>query len=255
VTPDPHARFDELAAGHALHALEPADEQAFLSHLERCPECKLAIEQHTETLGHLAYAAPQVDLPAGILEGIRREIGVPLPAAVAPPLSLDAARRRRRPSLQAQSWIGVAAAVALVLSLGVWNVALHQDRSDADRRADRLAAAVSTLTRAGTTRVDLTDAKGSAVAVAVVRDSSVSLVVDGLSPNDRHSSTYVLWQQVSTGMRAVGAFDVTGDVDVVSGLHLPVSTAGTGFAVTREPGRTAPAAPSSAPLAAGGLSF
>lgn len=254
MTPDPHARFDELAAGHALHALEPADEQAFLSHLAHCSVCTLAVEQHTETLGHLAHAAPPVELPAGILEGIRREIGVPQPVPVTPPVSLETARRRRWPSLQPQSWVAAAAAVALVLSLGVWNVALHRDRSDADQRADRLAAAVSTLTRAGTTRVDLTDAKGAAVAVAVVRDSSVSLVVDGLSPNDRHDSTYVLWQQVGTGMRAVGAFDVTGDVDVVSGLRLPVTTAGHGFAVTREPGRTAPAAPSSAPLAAGGLS-
>jgi hypothetical protein len=261
--PDAHERFAELAAGHALDALEPADEQAFLAHLPTCPECQHAVDWHTETLGHLAHAAEPVELPPAILEGIRREIGATeegrgaTAAAAEAPVQLDTARvRRRRPSLDSRALIGAAAAVALVLALGGWNLALHRDRSQADQRARQLAAAVSVLEQPATSRVGLTDSRGRPVALALVRaDSSVALVVDGLAPNDRSRSTYVLWQQVGTGMRAVGAFDVRGgQVDVVTDLRLAAGATAPGFAVTREPGRTVPAAPGSDPIATGGLS-
>lgn len=249
--PDSHERFAELAAGHALHALEPADEQAFLAHVGSCSDCQRSIAEHTDTLGHLAYAAAPADLPAGILEGIRREIGetaVPAPAAPAAPIRHDEvrARRRMRPT-NGQGWVGVAAAAAMVLSLGVWNVSLHRDKSESDVRAGRLAAAVSALARGAKQRVELTDAKGHPVAIAVVHaNDTVSLVVDGLAPNDRRTSTYVLWQTGSYGVvRAVGTFDVRGrGVDVVQNLPLARDVMGVhGFAVTREPGRSAPAAP------------
>ncbi|MCU1589517.1 MAG: uncharacterized protein JWP11_773 [Frankiales bacterium] len=262
MTPDAHVRFEELAAGHALHALEPGDEQVFLDHLATCPDCQRAVSSHTETLGHLAYAAEPAELPDGILAGIRREIGQPAaPFAVplAAPSSLDAARARRRlpTALASRTWIGAAAAVALVLSMGVWNLALHRDRSQADLRASQLAAAVATLEQGATQRAKLTDPQGRPVAYALVRpDSSVSLVIDGLARNDRNSSTYVLWQKGSYGVRAVGSFDVTREgVDVVQSLLLSRDVVGLdGFAVTREPGRRAPAAPGSNPVAAGGLS-
>lgn len=258
---DSHAAFDELAAGHVLHALEPADEQFFLAHLGSCADCRRAVTEYTDTLGHLAYAAPSADLPAGILDGIRREVlpqAVPAPQAAPAPISLDRARARRRGHLNAQSWVGVAAAAAMVLSLGIWNVSLHRDRSQTDGRADRLAAAVSTLERGAKHRVELTDASGRPVAVAVVRaNDTVSLVIDGLAPNDRSTSTYVLWQRGAYGVvRAVAAFDVRGTgVDVVENLPLARDVMGVqGFAVTREPGRRAPASPGSDAVADGGLS-
>ena len=40
--PDQHERFEELAAGHALGALEPEDEQAFLAHVPACARCERA---------------------------------------------------------------------------------------------------------------------------------------------------------------------------------------------------------------------
>lgn len=260
--PDPHARFDELAAGYALHALEPADEQLFLAHLLACADCQDAVAEHTDTLGHLAYAVATPELPAGILDGIRREVlPTAIPAqspAVAVPVSLDAARARRQGLRNPQAWVGVAAAAVMVLSLGVWNMTLQRDKSQTELRNDRLAAAVATLERGAKHRVELTDADGRRVAVAVVRpDDTVSLVVDGLKPNDRANSTYVLWQKGSYGVvRAVGTFDVRGTgVDVVQNLALARDVRGVeGFAVTREPGRRAPARPGSDAVADGGLS-
>ena len=251
MTRDEHARFEELAAGHALFALEPGDEEAFLAHLPSCASCERAVAEHRETASHLAYAVDPVPLPDALLDRIRAEVqatGRAMPPA--PPVSLEAARARRRTSLS-PAWLGVAAAAALVLSLGVWNTNLRQDRSDLQARAASLNAAVRVLETG--TRVPLADDSGRPVAVAVMHEDRVSLVVDGLSANDRKSSTYVLWQTGATGTRAVGAFDVRGEaVDVVRDLPLVTSLKGwTAFAVTREPGRTAPEVPGTLPVANG----
>ena len=58
-----HDRFDELAVGHALSALEPEDEVVFLAHLPGCASCERALADHRETLGHLAYAAADEEPP------------------------------------------------------------------------------------------------------------------------------------------------------------------------------------------------
>jgi len=263
VTPAPHhERFAELASGHALHALEPADEELFRSHLAGCAECRAAVATHTDTLGHLAYAAASPQLPSGILAGIRAEIGQAAPVAsggsARPVASLEAARTRRRlRTVDSKSLVAAAAAAAMVLSLGIWNVALHREKSQGDLRSEQLAAAVATLEGGAKHRVQLTDSRGVPVAIAVVRSNdTVSLVVDGLAPNTA-SSTYVLWQKGQYGvMRAVGTFDVHGrGVDVVKDLPLARDVMGVeGFAVTREPGRRAPARPGSSTVADGGLS-
>ena len=254
MTRDEHVRFEELAAGHALYALEPGDEEAFLAHLPSCAACERSVAGHRETASHLAYAADPVPLPDALLGRIRAEVqatGRAMPTA--PPASLEAARARRRLALPA-AWTAVAAAAALVLSLGVWNAGLRQDRSELEQRAASLTAAVRTLSTG--TRVPLADDSGRAVAVAVLHDDDrVSLVVDGLGANDSANSTYVLWQTGATGTRAVAAFDVRGDgVDVVRDLPLVRSLKGwTALAVTREPGRTAPEVPGSLPVANGTL--
>jgi len=257
--PQPHERFEELAAGHALAALEPAEAEAFLAHVAACAACERAVAQHAETLAHLAYAADPVDLPPSLLEGIRegvrvsgREMGL---AAVEVPVDLAAERERRR--FKPQRFVGVAAAAALVLSLGIWNADLRHDQSVSDQKATTLTAAVRLLETKSSRRVELTDETGQAVAFAVLHDArKVSLLVSGLPRNDTSTSTYVLWQTGDAGTRAVGTFDVRGDsVDVVQGLtlagDLPAYNA---FAVTHEPGRRAPRAPGALPVANGPLS-
>ena len=251
---DTHERYEELAAGHALSALEPGDEQAFLRHLPSCAACERALAEHRETAGHLAYAADPVELPDSLLAGIRAgmaESGRPMVSPAEPePVRLDDVRRRRRMTLP-RPLVGVAAAAAMVLSLGVWNASLQQGKSAAEKRADVVAA----LMVDGGRQVQLEDGSGKAVAVAVVHEDrrTVSLVVHGLAPNDTDASTYVLWQTGDTGTRPVGTFDVKGDdVGVVEHLPLVTSLQGwTDLAVTREPGRTAPKAPGSLPIASG----
>lgn len=260
ITVDPHERFAELAAGHALAALEPADEQVFLAHLASCAACERSLGQHTGTLAHLAYAADPVDLPPSLLAGIRagmadstpREDDVPAPA------SLAAARARRGGSFRVtRGWVGAAAAAAMVLTLGGWITVLRHDSSQYESRSARLAAAVRMIGDGHSRNVPLKDANGNPVAVAVVDGNSVALVVDGLPPNNTATSTYVLWQKGQYGLVApVGTFDVRGKgVDVIEHLRLATHAVDiTGFAITQEKGRRAPSLPGSSPVAGGSVS-
>ncbi len=262
--PDDHVRFEELAVGHALSALEPEDEQVFVRHLASCTACQRDVREHQDALAVLALSADPVEPPPSVLEGIRAGMaadGRSAPArtpAAAPPqevASLAAARERRAGrTARAVQWVGAAAAAALVLSLGAWNLSLRSDRDASEQYGDRLAAAVRDLARPDSTSVPLESAAdGSVVAVAVVRDSDVSLVVDGLQPNGSGTS-YVLWaQDASGGVRPVGAFDVEqAQVDVVQDLPVEGGVASvTKYLVSQEQGDEAPATPAGDVLASG----
>ena len=264
---DPHSRFEELAAGHALHALEPEDEQEFLAHLEACAPCERAVVEHDTTLSHLAYAPEAVEPPAALLENIRAGVLAsgrdviwpqPDPGAATDASSLDAARERRaRARLRRASAVtGLAAAAALVVSLGVWNVSLQTDRDQQVALGDRLSAAVREMGEADTDTVPLTDADGAVVAVALLHDGSMSLVVDGLAANDRTASTYVLWGESRFGdVWPVAAFDVTGQpLELKDGLSMQAGVAEvTTLMLTNEPGRVAPPLPTQPVLASGAV--
>ena len=264
--PDAHAVFEELAAGFALHALEPEEEQAFRAHLSACARCEREIRSHQTILAQLAYAPDAEEPPVALLEGIRAQVessgrGVSFPersAGAVVPASLETARRRRDAAKvgRAGVWTGIAAAFALVVSLGVWNTSLRQDRAAQDELGGRLANAVDQLRDDATEVVPLHDAdSGDVVAVALLNGDqmSLTLVVDGLPVNDA-ASTYVLWGESRYGdKRAVGAFDVTsGGQDVLEGMRMQASIADvTTLMVTQEQGKTAPPIPTLPVLASG----
>lgn len=259
--PHMHARFEELAVGHALSALEPEEEQVFVRHLTTCAACEREVQSHAETLTLLALSTVPAEPPRSVLEGIRAATAgtaSPVSAARSTPApevtSLDEARRRRSArTTRTVQWVGAAAAAALVLSLGVDNLSLRGDRDASEQYGDRLAAAVRDLARPDSTSVPLEASDGSVVAVAVVQDDEVSLVVDGLEPNDS-GTTYVLWAQDPVGgVRPVGAFDVEQEqIDVVE--DLPVEGGAetvTAFLVSNEQGDRAPSTPGGPVLASG----
>ena len=257
---DPHERFEELAAGFALHALEPEDEQVFRTHVAGCARCERDVAEHEATLGHLAYAPEVAEPPPTLLAGIRAGVlasgrGASFPEPVAPPVQLDEVRlaRQRRRLRPAAMWTGIAAAFALVVSLGVWNTSLLQDREEQAELNARIAAAVAQLRDENTDTVPLAGEDGEVVAVALVRGEEMSLVVDGLPVNDP-GTTYVLWGESRYGdKRAVGAFDVTSaGLDVLARMRLQASVADvTRFMVTHEQGDTAPPIPTLPVLASG----
>jgi anti-sigma-K factor RskA len=243
---DTHDAFLELAAGYALYALEPEDEQTFLAHLSACAECERAVAEHQDTLAHLAYSADAGEPPPALLEGIRagvRESG--RASTYAAPASLDRARtdRARRTTdglrlRRAATWLGAAAAFALIGSLAVWNTSLQRDQQEASGDLDRILQALSTSdTRAvQLQRPDSTDV----VAVALVHDGSMDLVVTGLQANEAEQTSYVLWGKNELGgVRAVGAFDVSvAPHQVLEDITLDGEM--TAFMVTHEDGNTPP---------------
>lgn len=267
-----HRPFEELAVGFALAALEPEEEQEFARHLQACARCERDVAVHRETLAHLAYAAEPGEPPAGLFDAVRRQVEAeggsfaePAPLAGVPTAdrapSSDARvlpLRRRLAGLaeprRAVAWTGAAAAVAMVLSLLAWNTSLVRERDAQEAWSQRLAATVQSLELPDTRSVPLADDSGRVVAVALVTGEQMSLVVDGLPPNDAERSTYVLWGRTTFGdVRAVGGFDVhQPGLDVLQGMRLE---AGAGeldmLMVTREPGREVPALATSPLLATG----
>jgi hypothetical protein len=255
--------YEELAAGHALSALEPEEEQLFLTHLAGCARCERDVAEHRSTLAHLAYAPDAAEPPPALLDSIRAGVlasgrGATFPSDAPPelaaPASLADARSRRgsRPR-RAAGWVGVAAAAALVVSLGAWNAVLQQDRNEQAEWGSRLTAAVHELGDPSTTTVPLAGEDGKVVAVALVHDREMSLIVDGLARNEA-GTTYVLWAKSRFGdVRPVGAFDVDSDsLDVLRGMQVEAGIADvTAFMVSHEQGDSAPPMPRSAVLASG----
>lgn len=253
-SPHDHLRFEELAVGKALSALEPEDEQVFLQHLAACAACERDLLEHQEALALLMLSADAAEPPPSVLAGIRAGIAgeerdapaSPAPAALAQGVTtLDEGRRRRagRTSRSVQ-WLGVAAAAALVLSFGAWNLASRDD-DPSQQYGDRLAAAVRDLSGPDSTSVPLETDDGGVLAVAVVQDDGVSIVVDGLEPNGSGTS-YVLWAQDATGgVRPVGAFDVEqAQVQVVEDLSVEGGVESvTAYLVSEEQGDEAPRTP------------
>lgn len=269
-TADLHQRFDELAAGHALGALEPGDEQDFLRHAGSCSRCEQAVHDHLETLGHLAYASDPAVPPPSLWESVRagvessgRAVSWPGEGEAAQRAATDelAARRARRLDRgllkRVAAVASVAAGLVLVATLVAQNVSLREQQQEQVALTQSMEKVLSTYDGAGVRRV-LLAAEGSEqpAAVAVVDGDRLHLVVDSLAVNDARSSTYVLWQRTVAGdVRAVGTFDVTGDRDVEVVADMPLADADQlkALMVTIEKGRTAPAASTERAVAAGTL--
>jgi anti-sigma-K factor RskA len=144
----------------------------------------------------------------------------------------------------------VAAAAALVVSLGVWTNDLRAQRDAQAQVSRQLAAALERLEDPSTAAVRLESEAGDVVAVALVTGSEVELVLDGLPVNDDGTS-YVLWGEDPDGTkRAVGAFDVTSDaLQVRRGMQMDTGTQR--LMVTHEHGNSPPEAPTLPVLAVG----
>ncbi|HVE62677.1 MAG TPA: anti-sigma factor [Mycobacteriales bacterium] len=250
-----HIQWEELAVGHAFSALEPEDEQAFLTHLRGCGLCERTLAETDAVASHLAYAAEPADPPAALREAILdavRESGRPVrfPAKVTPLRSstrphLAAARTVRSPYRSALALAGVAAGLVAIVSVGVWNTNLRANIEVKNAAIARMEQVSEIAADPTTVRVPLTsgDVAGG---TAFVRGSTAVVLVRGL-PANAPNSTYVLWyRDKQGGFHAVNTFDVreTDHVNIVdSALDRPIDQIAS-IAVSREPGRTAPATPS-----------
>lgn len=248
-----HNPFDELAVGWALHALEPEDEAVFVAHLSGCERCAVTVAETREVMSAMAVDLPQPEPSEGLLGRIRvavdqtEQLPPPVASTVEPPRAVPASRRAPEPQ---QGWRGVlpvglvAAALAAIVGLGLWNVVLASDRDKLQATVAEQNAVMNGLLAPGRATIAPMEEHGKAVATVVARGDEVAVLVQGLSENDTKSNTYVLWAMDGTP-QALGTFDVTSSRIVLK----TVGSASTGFdqyrayGISLEPGRKAPSLP------------
>jgi hypothetical protein len=256
-----HTHYDELAAGYALHALDPAEELEFAGHVKDCPRCLQALADYGEVAAALADTAPAAEPD--------QHLGDRILAAAAADRSLGNGGRRAGPPVA----VGGDSQAGKPPS-GVASLHQHQHRRRSPRRLQLAAAAAAVLiagggiwaglsgnggtppppTVAGCMRVsqcheiELTDAAGhEPAAKVIVTAGSAWLVPTGIRADDTGGHIYVLWQISGAHVPlAVGSFDVRGHGDTPIRIgKLAVPYHGTlAFAVSLERGRTIPVAPS-----------
>jgi hypothetical protein len=266
---------NEQAVGWVLHALEPVEELDVLRHLPRCASCRQVVAETESVLAALGTAVEQVEPPASLRGSLLARVAetpqstssprptispdvadrpparpIPLrpPAAPQPPKSVPAAagggwwRSTHGRRL-------IAASVALLGALAVGGLVfgstqLGQEPGTA--QAQSLPEIVNQLDQPGTSHAMLvpTDQPaGPAVAAVLVHDGQRTVVTDGLPANPT-DHVYVVWGLGSGEPAPIATFDVAGTSAEVKPLG---SASGaerfSGYAISLEPGRTAPASP------------
>jgi anti-sigma-K factor RskA len=243
--------FAELAAGHALHALDPEEERAFVDTLARHPEWRHHLDADRVTVSALAEgvpeAAPPAALRAGLLDSIlntpqKRMDAAPAAAAPTP----DAHAAKRRAGWGARAWFALAASIALLLGVGAGAtiVAQQLNRPAAVVALDRIEAAPdaqsasTTLPDGGEATVHWSESLGETVFVSA-----------GLPPIEADQS-YELWFVRGEEPIAAGVF-TTDDSGTATALLAGQMAPGDTIAVTVEPAGGSPTGlPTSSPIVA-----
>lgn len=243
----------ELAVGWALHALEPAEESLVIAHLPDCLTCSSAAAEAEEIGAMLGLCVPEAT-PRAALEQLVLSIAGDWEAPVvsSAPSTRSAPRTRSTRRVTKPSWLrtgelAAAAAVILVAAsvvLGVRVAQLDGQLDQAQRQVTGMSEAIQSAADPAALRVPLvTKDDGRSVGMVFANREQVSIVPTHLPPNqDDH--TYVLWGLTGGAPIALAAFDVAREAP---GLYVVPSVRGTGsftgYAVSLEPGRSAPAAP------------
>jgi anti-sigma-K factor RskA len=248
-----HGPFEELAAGYALDALEPADEQRYLRHAGDCPACAQALAGFREVAAALADTTPAVAPRPQLADRImaaaladldvgRRRGSQPADAAAAPGDALPRGVVPLRP--RPRRWlrpVTAAAAAALIAGGGIWAGLAGTSGGPPPPRASCESARgcyLIVLTATATHRP---------VARLMVEKTIAWMVPSAMKANDTADQIYVLWQITGSHRPlAIGSFDVRPGAHArvrIGALAAPYH--GTlAFAVSLERGRTIPAAPS-----------
>ena len=236
-----HSEWFELVAGHALHALDAADEARVVEHLGECEECRDELDGHELTASHLASLADDAETAPPSWSAIRSAV-VGEPAA--PVVDLAERRQRSRPA----RWV-LAAAAAVVVLVGATVASVQVLRSDRGG-GQAFGAIASCAVNPGCQEIDLRSSDGRRRAAVLVSDDTATVQPLSLhAPAD--GRTFVLWQLPRGGAPiALGEFG--SNVTATNPDKLVVSMEQTAaFAVSSEPSDTRPTTPTDV-LALGG---
>jgi hypothetical protein len=258
-----HQVFDELAVGWALHALEPEDEALFAVHLPDCPRCAATVAETTEVMGamvrDLPAAEPSADLRARLLAAVETTEQVPARApeplaAVLPDAPHGVAPRPPAGGPDLPRWRRalplslVAAAVAAIVGLGLWNVFLTSSQERLQETISAQEEVMEVLLTPGQATVaplQELGGQGRTVATVVAHSDELQVVTDGLVVNDADETTYVVWGMGEGAPVPLGIFDVPRSQMDVRTVGSPATDLD-GFplyGISLEPGQQAPSEP------------
>jgi hypothetical protein len=265
-----HELVQDEALDLLLAGVEPTDRDQYDKHLAQCPDCTQFVSD-VARMGEALAAAPALETPPPqlrdrLLAAALQEPGVAQPGAAAaadapsgdeaqPPATLrsrrvdelsarrDAAARRRN---RVVSRVGAAAAVILLAASIGWGLTQRSAHDDAADRAQRLSQVVNSLSSPGPVQVASIAGKNGVVATAFVRPDGALVLPANLPANNTDNSMYVLWSLVSPTDSApvpIGSFDVTSSALTSAVMMTGRAPSGNWFAISAEPGRTVPSAP------------
>lgn len=244
---------DQVGA-YVLDALEPEERRAFEEHLRTCPECRAEVRELAGVADALALTAEPVEPPDGLRQRIMDAVAAEedtRPQLTALPGGRPAPRRRSPWRLA--EIVGLAAAVVLLVGLGLWNIRLQQNISR-DRSALAYQRQVSRALAAGATVSDITGigpGQGASAALVQPRGPKPAYLVVMNLPANRPNRVYELWliraHQAPVPARV---FPYRGSAPEVVPLPMPAH----GYslaAVTIEPGPHGSKAPTGAKVLVG----
>jgi anti-sigma-K factor RskA len=227
-----HERWDELAAGYALDALEPAEEAELMAHLDECDICRGALRDHELVAAQLAALADDADVTPPAWSSIRTGIVGAAPATGADGV-VDLSERRARRFRPAR--ILTAAAAAVVIVAGVVT-AVTVTGGDSSRDA-----AISACRAQSTCHVVELSRGSHERAVVLVRNNDMQLLPTHLSAL-RSGRVYALWQLPRDGKPTLLRQPVAAGRDMTAQLALPYDDTAA-FALSVEPAGPPASAP------------
>ncbi|CAL9538856.1 hypothetical protein SUDANB95_04152 [Actinosynnema sp. ALI-1.44] len=235
---------EELAVGWAMHSLEPEEEARLRAHLPGCARCREAVRATEEVTAALGGSVRQYDPPARLrarlmtaVEHTPQEHVAPV---VAPPIPLDR-KRSTAPRL-----LAAAAAVVLVAGLVFGGVRIAQLGDQVQAQQQRVALLDEALRMAAdpsTNRAVLRSETGDKLGVLLSGEDDAMVIDTTLAPNSASDQVYVVWGASTPDPVPLATFDVEPGgglerLDWSREAHKHQL-----FAISLEPGRTAPARP------------
>jgi anti-sigma-K factor RskA len=260
---DDHQAFDELAVGWALHALEPEDDAAFAAHLPGCARCADTVADTRAAMAVMAAELPAAEPSEELRHRLRAAVEAtdqaPLPTAdggrptpapragghVQTPTARPRVPVARSGRARIVSRALAAAALAAIVGVGVWNVGLASERRHLESTLAQQSAVMDALVDPDRATLAPLGGDGQPVATVVPGEGEIEVVTHGLAVNDAAHTIYVVWGLHGDVPVPLGTFDVKGPQMTLQ----TVGSASTGaeqydqYAVSLEPGRKAPSAP------------
>ncbi len=246
------AELDELLAVYALDAVDGDEHAQVDAWIARTPRARRDVDELRETVSLLTSTfSAEDDVPTDLWSRIEAHLSeAPPPLRLAPVRELDAEREARdagRARSSRRTWlVGIAAAIALVIAVGVGVVEARRN-SDQDARLAQIAVGMHgrTMERAATAAAmepgarvaHLTSSDGTVMAsIVTTADGRGYLLVDKL-PKLPDGQTYQLWALMPEGMRpTMVSVGVLGRNPTVSAFTTDTKVMGYGLTMEDSPG-------------------